>query len=126
MASVAHRLVGRAAQLLVGRRMGMLCVRLGMRLGGCFHHRVADVLGDRLAGTVEAAVDHPAAELVHRGSARVVGDVRRLAHRVGLHVDHPGAPPDRRLDDGELGGPQHSGGFQHNRGLPLVHGRRAR
>src|SRR5215207_696143 len=79
--------------------VAMITVRLMVVVGSRFGQRVADVIGNRLAGTVIPTVPHPTGKLRHRGPRRVIADRGRLCHRVRLNLEHSGPARQHRLGD---------------------------
>ena len=77
-------------------------------------HRVADVVGDRTARAVVAAVADPPDQLRHRRHPRVVGHQRRLRHRIRRHVDDSGPARESALHDVLRRGPVQATDVQHH------------
>ena len=85
------RVLGRHRVVPVGR------VRL--------RHRVADMGEHRLAGAVVTALLDPPPQLSDRRLRGVVGDRRRLRHRIGFHQPDPGPTAEEPLYHRLLAGP---------------------
>ena len=127
--TVAHRVVRRAHR---GRgREVVTRVRLVVDVlsvpsdGPGLGHRVADVVGHRLAGAVVPAVAYPVAQVGHARAVGVVGDGRGLRHRARVHGEHTGSPGQDGFDDVLARGPLNPGHLQHRR-RGAAEGRRLR
>ena len=70
--------------------VAMITVRLMVVVGSRFGQWVANVIGNRLAGTVISTVAHPTGKFRHRGLRWVVADCGGLCNRVRLNLEHSG------------------------------------
>jgi hypothetical protein len=94
----------------------MIVVSLGTPLrmsklfggGPWFGEWIADVVGDRLSGTVISAIPHPAGQLRNGGAGRVIGDGGSLRHGIRLDLDHSWTPREHRLGHVLGGCPVHA------------------
>ena len=91
----------------------MITVRLMVVVGSRFGQWVANVIGNRLAGTVISTVAHPTGKFRHRGFRWVVADCGGLCHRVRVNLEHSGPARQHRLGHILRACPLHPGDLEY-------------
>ena len=102
-----HMIMARVI-IIGGNRIWSLKMIMLDRVRHGFGEGVADVVWNRLAGTVISAISNPTCQLHHRGSRRVIGNSGRLRHGIGLNLEHSWATRQHRLRHILRGRPLHA------------------